>query len=185
MRTYSSFPNIALVKVNDGVSLSSAINAYKRSGLVERMSYNYIRKASVLPDDALLQGGKQWGIENAGQLGGIEGADINADEAWEIGNDASEIVIAILDSGVRYTHEDLARNMWVNLGEIAGNGIDDDNNGYIDDIHGINTVGIDGNRTPETEGDPMDELGHGTHVAGIAGAVGNNGLGVALSLIHI
>ena len=179
MRTYSSFPNIALVKVNDGVSLSSAINAYKRSGLVERMSYNYIRKASVLPDDALLQGGKQWGIENAGQLGGIEGADISADEAWEIGNDASEIVIAILDSGVRYTHEDLARNMWVNRGEIAGNGIDDDNNGYIDDIHGINTVGIDGNRTPETEGDPMDELGHGTHVAGIAGAVGNNGLGVA------
>ena len=69
--------------------------------------------------------------------------------------------------------------MWANRGEIAGNGIDDDNNGYIDDIHGINTVGIEGNRTPETEGDPIDELGHGTHVAGIAGAVGNNGLGVA------
>lgn len=178
-RAYSSFPNIALVRVNEGVSLHSAIAAYKRSGLVERISYNYIRKASVLPDDALLADGKQWGIENAGQLGGIEGADISADEAWDIGNDASEIVIAVLDSGIRYTHEDLADNMWVNPGEIAGNGIDDDNNGYIDDIHGINTVGIDGSRTPETEGDPMDDLGHGTHVAGIAGAVGNNGKGVA------
>ncbi len=177
-RTYSSFPNIALVKVNPGVLLDSAIAAYKRSGLVERISYNYIRKASVLPDDALLADGKQWGIENTGQLGGIEGADISAAEAWEIGNDASEIVIAILDSGIRYTHEDLAENMWINPGEIAGNGIDDDNNGYIDDIHGINTVGVDGSRTPETEGDPMDDLGHGTHVAGIAGAVGNNGKGV-------
>lgn len=178
-RTYSSFPNIALVRVNEGVSLNSAIAAYKRSGLVERISYNYIRTASVLPDDALLTDGKQWGIENAGQLGGIEGADISADEAWEIGNDASEIIIAILDSGIRYTHEDLAGNMWVNPGEIAGNGIDDDNNGYVDDIHGINTVGLGGERTPETEGDPMDDLGHGTHVAGIAGAVGNNGKGVS------
>lgn len=177
-QTYSTFPNIALVALDGEGSMESAIAAYKKSGLVERVSYNYIRTASVLPDDALLDDGKQWGIDNAGQLGGIEGSDVSAVEAWDIANDASGVIVAVLDSGIRYTHEDLAANMWVNAGEIAGNGLDDDNNGYIDDIHGINTVGINGERTPETEGDPMDDLGHGTHVAGIVGAVGNNGVGI-------
>lgn len=177
-RAYSTFPRLALVTVDDEDSMESAIAAYKKSGLVEKVSYNYIRTAYVLPDDALLADGKQWGIENGGQLGGIEGSDVSADEAWDLANDASGIIVAILDSGIRYTHEDLAANMWVNPGEIPDNGIDDDNNGYIDDVHGINTVGINGERTPETEGDPMDDLGHGTHVAGIVGAVGNNGVGI-------
>jgi len=177
-RAYSTFPNLALVAVDEEASMEAAIAAYKKSGLVESVSYNYIRTAYVLPDDALLEDGKQWGIENGGQLGGIEGSDVSADEAWDIANDASGIIVAILDSGIRYTHEDLAANMWVNPGEIPDNGIDDDGNGYIDDVHGINTVGIDGERTPETEGDPMDDLGHGTHVAGIVGAVGNNGVGI-------
>ncbi len=177
-RAYSTFPKLALVALDGEGSMESAIAAYKKSGLVERVSYNYIRTASVLPNDALLQDGNQWGIENAGQLGGIEGSDVSADEAWDIANDASGVIVAVLDSGIRYTHEDLAANMWVNPGEIAGNGLDDDNNGYIDDVHGINTVGINGERSPETEGDPMDDLGHGTHVAGIVGAVGNNGVGI-------
>ncbi len=178
-RSYSSFPRVALVEVESDRSLESAIAAYKESGLVERISYNYIRKASALPDDTLLQSGSQWGIDNTGQLGGIEGADIGASNAWELQSDASGIIVAVLDSGIRYTHEDLSGNMWVNAGEIPDNGIDDDNNGYVDDIHGINTIGFDGERTPENEGDPMDDLGHGTHVAGIVGAVGNNGIGVA------
>lgn len=177
-RSFSTFPKLALVKVEDEGSMESAIAAYKRSGLVERISYNYIRTAFVLPNDPLLQDGKQWGIQNTGQLGGIEGSDISAEEAWDIAKDAADVVVAILDSGIRYTHEDLAGNMWINPGEIAGNGIDDDNNGYIDDIHGINTVGVNGERAPDTEGDPMDDLGHGTHVAGIIGAVGNNGIGI-------
>ena len=177
-QTYSTFPNLALVALDEDGSLESAIAAYKKSGLVERVSYNYIRTASVLPNDPLLGDGKQWGIDNAGQLGGIAESDVSAKEAWEIANDASEVLVAVLDSGIRYTHEDLAANMWVNSGEIAGNGLDDDNNGYVDDVHGINTVGVNGERTPETEGDPMDDLGHGTHVAGIVGAVGNNGVGI-------
>jgi PKD repeat protein len=80
------------------------------------------------------------------------------------------VVVAVVDSGVRYTHEDLAANMWKNSGEIPGNGVDDDRNGYIDDIYGIDA------RTPDS--DPLDENGHGTHVAGIIGAAGNNGIGV-------
>lgn len=178
-RAYSALPRLALVEVEANESLEGAIAAYKRSGLVESISYNYIRKASVLPDDPLLQDGKQWGIENVGQWGGIPGADVSASEAWDIVREAPEVVVAILDSGIRYTHEDLAANMWVNAAEIPGNGVDDDGNGFIDDLHGINTVGFNGERTPETEGDPMDDLGHGTHVAGIVGAVGGNGVGVA------
>lgn len=117
-------------------------------------------------------------MNNSGQLGGIVGADVSASEAWDVVSEAPDVVVAILDSGIRYTHEDLAANMWVNSGEVAGNGLDDDGNGYVDDVHGINAVGANGDRTPETEGDPMDDLGHGTHVAGIVGAVGNNGVGV-------
>lgn len=83
---------------------------------------------------------------------------------------SSSIVIADIDSGVKYTHPDLAANMWVNPGEIAGNGIDDDANGYVDDVHGINALTGSGN--------PMDDNGHGTHTAGTFGAVGNNGVGV-------
>ena len=178
-RTYSTFPRLALVEVEEGTSLEGAIAAYKRSGLIADISYNYIRKADVLPNDELLGEGRQWSLSNEGQWGGVSGADIGADEAWDVVREAPDVIVAILDSGVRYTHEDLAANMWINPGEIADNGIDDDGNGFVDDVHGINTVGVDGERTPETEGDPMDDLGHGTHVAGIVGAVGDNGLGIS------
>ncbi|MDA1014290.1 MAG: S8 family peptidase, partial [Planctomycetota bacterium] len=87
-------------------------------------------------------------------------------------NADSEIIVAVIDSGVDYRHADLMQNMWVNKGEIPGNGIDDDNNGVIDDIHGASFIGA----TPS--GDPMDENGHGTHCAGTIGAVGNNAFGL-------
>jgi uncharacterized protein YjdB len=88
---------------------------------------------------------------------------------------ARDIIVAVIDTGVDYNHEDLAANMWVNTGEIPDNGIDDDNNGYIDDVHGINTIG---NNYTGHSGDPLDDHGHGTHVAGIIAADGSNGKGI-------
>ena len=111
-----------------------------------------------------------WGLDNQGQTGGTPDADIDAFEAWTTTRGSREVIVAVLDTGVDYRHEDLAANMWTNEGEIPGNGVDDDLNGYVDDTRGWDFFNGDN--------DPFDDGGHGTHVAGIIGAVGNNGIGV-------
>jgi subtilisin family serine protease len=121
------------------------------------------------PNDPGFLDGTIWGLDNTGQNGGVGDVDIDAPEGWAVEHDAGGVIVAVLDSGIRYTHEDLAANMWVNPGEIPDNGIDDDHDGYIDDLHGINAL--------EGTGNPMDDHHHGTFVAGILGAVGNNGKG--------
>ncbi len=131
---------------------------------------DYLYYPSGPADDPSFSDGSLWGLRNTGQAGGTAGADISAVEAWDIRSDASDVVVAVIDTGVRLTHEDLATNLWINPGEISGNGIDDDGNGVIDDVHGFDA--IDGG------GDPSDEDGHGTHVAGTVGAAGNNATGV-------
>ena len=95
---------------------------------------------------------------------------IRAPQAWERTTGSPSIVVGIVDTGIDYTHPDLAPNMWRNPGEMA-NGKDDDGNGYVDDIFGIDCITGDG--------DPFDDNGHGTSVAGVLGAVGNNGIGIA------
>jgi len=104
----------------------------------------------------------------SGQLWGL--SQIDAQEAWSLSTGSRSVVVAVIDTGVDYTHIDLAANIWTNPGEIAGNGIDDDGNGFIDDVHGYDFANRDGN--------PMDDNGHGTHVAGTIAAVGNNSVGV-------
>ena len=110
-----------------------------------------------------------WGLSNNGSQGGIVTADIGADQAWDYGT-STNVVTAVIDTGVDYRHQDLAANIWSNADEVAGNGIDDDRNGYVDDTRGWDFA--------NNENDPMDDNGHGTHVAGTIGAVGNNGVGV-------
>ncbi|MCH6256077.1 S8 family serine peptidase [Puniceicoccaceae bacterium K14] len=159
-----------LVKVGEKVDLAEVFRRLGADDLIEAVSYNFIRSISLTPDDPYLEWEALWGHYNAGHFSGVVGADIDSESGWDIANDAGNVVVAVLDTGVRYTHEDLAANMWVNEGEIPGNGIDDDGNDYVDDVHGINAT--------DGSGDPMDDMGHGTHVAGILGAVGNNGVGV-------
>lgn len=113
----------------------------------------------------------QWALNNVGQAGGVPDADIDAFEAWQVTTGSRNVVVAIVDSGIDFTHPDLAANIWTNPREVAGNGCDDDGNGYIDDVHGWDFV--------ENDNTPQDGFYHGTHVAGIIGAVGNNGLGVS------
>ena len=135
---------------------------------------------------------KQWDLHNAGandksinNRNAVAGMDINVREAWKYATGDSSIIVAVIDQGVDYTHEDLAANMWVNKGEIADNGIDDDNNGYVDDVHGYNFVD-DGPITwdqyyPKTNNSSSHnygDVGHGTHVAGTIAAVNNNGIGI-------
>lgn len=115
-----------------------------------------------------------WGLHNTGQNSGTPDADIDAPEAWAMVPAGPDVKVAVLDDGVEYTHPDLAANIWVNPGEIAGNRIDDDRNGYIDDVRGWDTADNDGNPMPATVDDA-----HGTHVAGTVAAVTNNGIGVA------
>ena len=119
----------------------------------------------------IIEFSSQWSKHNTGQNGGTPDADIDAPEAWDIttgGVNAlgDTIVVAVVDGGMMLTHTDLVPNLWTNYNEIPGNNIDDDNNGYIDDIHGWDAYSSDGSI-------PSD--GHGTHVGGIIGAKGNNG----------
>jgi subtilisin family serine protease len=132
----------------------------QKSGLVEFAEPDYILTASVIPNDPSVVSETEWALNK-----------ISAPAAWDRVHSASNVIVAIVDSGLRITHQDLQSNLWTNTNEIPDNGIDDDGNGIIDDAHGFN--GID------HSGDISDQAGHGTHVAGIIGAMGNNGVGVA------
>ena len=129
---------------------------------------NYIITIDAAPNDPSY--GSLWGLKNTGQSDGTPGADIDVQGAWDQTTGSSSVIVGIIDTGINYNHEDLAGNVWTNPNEIPGNGIDDDNNGYIDDIHGINAI--------KGTGDPLDDNSHGSHTAGTIGAVGNNGIGV-------
>ncbi|KID54954.1 peptidase S8 [Pseudoalteromonas luteoviolacea] len=150
------------------VSPKEAIKLLEDHPAVAYVEPNYMVKAMAIPDDSLFD--QLWGLNNTGQTGGTNDADINAPEAWDISVGSRDVIVGVIDTGVDYTHPDLTANMWINPGEIAGDGIDNDGNGYVDDVYGINAI--------TDSGDPMDDQGHGTHVSGTIGATGNNTTGV-------
>ncbi len=172
-------PDIEVVEVPRG-GRAKLLEAYRKSGLVEYAEPDYILEAFVEPNDFRFWDGSMWHLKNTGIYGGTVGADIDAAIGWNTRTSAADVIVAIVDTGVRYTHEDLVGNMWINPGESGTdangldkrtNGIDDDGNGYIDDVHGISALDHSGN--------PADTHGHGTHVAGIVGASTNNGIGIS------
>jgi subtilisin family serine protease len=121
-------------------------------------------------NDPYYAAGHLWGLNNTGQSGGLADADIDAPEAWDLARGNGSTVVGVIDSGVDYNHPDLAANIWTNPGEVPGDGLDNDANGYVDDVRGWDFANRDNN--------PMDDNGHGTHVAGTIAGAGNNGVGV-------
>jgi len=124
--------------------------------------------ATTIPNDPSFN--QLWGLNNTGQTGGLANADIDAPAAWDVTTGSRSVVVAVIDSGIDYNHPDLAANVWHNPGETAGDGIDNDANGFVDDVYGWNFVTNTAN--------VFDDHSHGTHVAGTIGAVGNNGSGI-------
>ena len=139
-------------------TVEDALEEYRNNPSVEYAELNHIISASSIPNDPLYA--DQWSL-----------GKIAAQEAWDIYTGSSHTVVAVLDTGVDYNHRDLRDNMWINEAEMIGNeGVDDDGNGYVDDIHGYNFV--------YNNGDPIDDYGHGTYCSGIIAAKGNNGLDI-------
>lgn len=156
------------VQVPKNASVGQAIETLYRSGTVQYAEPNYEVKAIAPPNDPKFI--DQWALNNTGQAGGTTDADMDALEGWSIAKYGDQVITCVIDTGVDYNHEDLVGNMWINPGEVPGNGTDDDGNGYTDDVYGIDRYNYDS--------DPMDDHGHGTHCAGIIGAKGNNGVGI-------
>ena len=163
-------PNLCEVELPPGLNMQEALERFNASPDVLYAEPNYqIRELDTIPDDTRFS--EQWGLHNTGQTGGTPDADIDAPAMWDFSQGTRDVVVGIVDTGVDYNHPDLSANMWTNSGEIPGNGIDDDSNGFVDDVYGYDFANNDG--------DPWDDRSHGTHCAGIAAAVGDNGAGVA------
>lgn len=172
--------DVNLVDLPQDLTVKEAVGVYEDSLDVEYAEPNYILQPSRVPNDTYYSS-RLWGLNNTGQtIGGQAGTpddDIGAPEAWDTTTGKADTVVAVIDEGVDINHPDLKDNIWTNPGEIPGNNVDDDNNGYVDDVHGWDFVNNDASvYDPNPVTGQGDE--HGTHVSGTIAAEGNNGLGV-------
>jgi PKD repeat protein len=181
-----SLGGIQYIKLPSNISVEEAVDIYSKDSDVLWVQPNYIYRLSTVPNDPLFP--QQWGLNNVGQIvnnqpAGTSGSDIHAPAAWDaftgpVGS--NDVLIAVVDTGIDYSHPDLQPNIWTNSGEMGTdsqgrdkrtNGVDDDGNGMVDDWHGWNLIDRNGNTT--------DDGGHGTAMAGIIGAIGNNEAGIS------
>lgn len=176
IQTVKKYDRLGLEKcsVGENQTVEDAINALADNTNLEYAEPNYIvRILDTDPNDSSY--GSQWALNNTGQTGGTADADIDAPQAWDISTGSQTVVVGVIDTGIDDGHPDLAANMWRNPGESGNgkenNGVDDDGNGFVDDYRGWDFANEDNN--------PFDDNEHGTHVAGIIGAVGNNNRGVS------
>jgi subtilisin family serine protease len=158
------------VRVPEDVNIDQSLNYLRYlPDIIIYAEPNWIyHLATYYPNDEYLN--LLWGLFNIGQAQGTIGCDIDAPSAWNVFRGSTDVVVAVLGTGVNYNHPDLAENMWTNQGEIPDNDYDDDNNGYDDDVRGWDFF--------NQNNDPIDYHGHETHVAGIIGARGGNITGI-------
>jgi len=164
LRSFRLDPCLLHIKVPESIGTEKAIELLSKDPNIEfaeKNSIGYLSETEPKNDERF---DEQWALRNN------YGSDIDATYAWDISTGNSNIIVAVIDTGVDYDHDDLEGNMWINEDEIPGNGNDDDNNGYIDDVYGYDFKNNDN--------DPEDNDGHGTHVAGIIGAIANNEIGI-------
>ena len=167
--------SLARVSPNDTLAAVESLRALPEVLYAEP---NYIRRKFNTPNDPSFA--DQWALKNTGQSQGVAGADIDAEPAWNTTTGSSQVVVGVVDEGIDINHPDLQPNIWTNPAEVPGNGVDDDGDGFADDVHGWDFFHNDATVFDATGAFPSDETdAHGTHVAGIIGASGNNGQGVS------
>ena len=171
--------DVNLVDLPPELPVGEAVQRYEASPDVEYAEPNFLIFPTRTPDDTHFS--KLWGLNNTGQTigsqAGTADADVDAPEAWDTSTGTPDTVVAVIDEGMDISHPDLRNNVWTNPGEIPGNNLDDDANGYVDDVHGYDFANDDAS---VYDPDPISGKGdeHGTHVAGTIAAEGNNGTGV-------
>ncbi len=176
-RKFNLIDGLVLIEVtHDGIDANDKISIKNnlldiREGIistekVQYVDYDFINVLDKSPTDSAYVDGELWGLHNLGEFGGKIDADIDAPEAWNITTGSHEVIVAVMDSGLRVTHQDIKNQLWVNEDEIPNNGKDDDKDGYTDNIYGIAPMTLNGDLT--------DNVAHGTHVAGTIGASAND-----------